>query len=156
MAAVTFTVQASKASDLVLGTSPKARDKVQRILRFLTGVASGALKATSVGVATACGSARVTFASASGSIDVTIGGEVVTITATGVNATDAAALAAAINGYGSPLQETVVATASGAVTTVTTIQAGPMGVLVAFGVTGTGATASDAALTGGSSTTYAF
>lgn len=89
-----------------------------------------------------------TIATASGTITATIGGTAVGVTGTGNNTNDAVTLRDAINANNT-VNKLVVATASGGVVTLTAVVEGKFGNAVTTTAGGTGLTAGQAALTGG-------
>lgn len=155
MATTTFTVTHARSSDYRGTASMSARNAMARVVAFLTACMGGTLRATTVDAATVPASGTVTLSTAN-NVVVTIGG--LAISAVPAGASDAATattVAAAINALAT-VSDAVVASASGAVVTVTALQSGPMGNVITLAASGTGATASGARLTGGTSSTYTF
>src|SRR5262249_30088022 len=93
----------------------------------------------------------VTYAAASGAQTITINGQVVSFTATGVNATDAALAAAAVNAADSTsLQVRAIAGVTGAgVCNLYAADPNLAGSAISLAASGTGATASGATFTSG-------
>ncbi len=114
---------------------------------YVSGVAVASITAADVR-----SSGTLTIATGSGAIGGTIAGILVTVTATGVDATDAAALGAAINAN-STLSQLVVATWALGVVTITDRQPG-LGTSTTLVASGTNVTASDTTLAA-SDTTWA-
>lgn len=106
-------------------------------------------------VAAAKASGTFTFATASGSCVATINGQTVTVTATGTDATDSAAMATAILASEKVgIRGVVTATSALGVVTVTALQSGPGDIAktgngITTTATGTNFTAGQVALTGG-------
>lgn len=158
MATTSFTVTHQRASDYRGTSSMTARNVVTRIIDFISGCTTGAYRATTVEVATGlvAASGTVTLSSASGDISITVGGQEVEVTASGGDAATAAALVAEMSDAGSPLVDWVTATSDGGVITITAKQPGFTGNAITLAVTGTGATASGTALSGGTSSTTSY
>lgn len=98
--------------------------------------------------APAFASGTLTLSSASGAVGGTIGGTLVTVTASGGDTATATALAAAINADAT-VKTFVTATSAAGVVTLTAISPGTMGNSMSLVASGTGSSASGARLTGG-------
>lgn len=93
-------------------------------------------------------SGTLTLATATGTVGGTIGGTLVTVTASGGDTATATALAAAINAN-TTVNKWVAATSVAAVVTLKVLSGGAVGNNVTLAASGTGVTASGAKLTGG-------
>jgi phage tail sheath gpL-like len=128
---------------------------LNRLINYLASVLGGArsgavtIEARNTAVAA---TGTVTLSSSSGTVGATINGVSVTTAFATSDTVTAAALAAAINASGSALvNKHVTATSALGVVTVTAVHPGYAGNAVTLAASGTGATASGARLTGGSS-----
>jgi hypothetical protein len=122
------------------------------IRQWLSGAAPAGTSATVEG-AMVPAAGTVTIASGSGSITATINGVGVSTTWATSDTATAAALATAINASANALvSDHVTATSAAGVVTITAIQPGRSGNAITLAASGTGATASGARLTGGTST----
>lgn len=137
------------------------RTSLTNLQHMLAQLKSGYLNATTTITARNTGvKASGTFtidASATGDLTATINGVGITVTWAVDDATTAAALTAAINASSNALiQNLVTATRSGLVITVTAVSPGKLGNAVTTEATGTGITADQARLTGGSETRLTY
>lgn len=138
----------------------KRRSKVRGdVVNFVTGVAEGRMKATTVTLVqdnndAVAASGTVTISSGSGSIAAVINGVSTAVTWGTSDTATAAALAAAINASANALVNGhVTATSALGVVTITAINPGVTGNAITLSATGTGATASGARLTSGAAAT---
>jgi hypothetical protein len=157
MARTVFEVVHSVASDYKGTSSMRAREAFKRFLAFLGGILSGSYPgASGFEVAQTQATGTITLSSASGNLTATINGVATGNVAFATSdANTASLLAAAINALSSALVTNhITAAASGAVVTVTAKHPGHPGNAITLACSGTGATASGARLTGGTSTTY--
>lgn len=158
MAKTSIVLTHGRASDYTGTASMKGRQAIQRFERLMTGCIQGAYPgATGYDVAQTQATGTLTLASGSGTVGVTINGVAVTVTWATSDTASATALAAAINASGNALvSKHVTATSAAGVVTLTAINPGYVGNAITIAASGTGATASGARLTGGTSTSYTF
>lgn len=133
-----------------LSFSDWGKGRVSReVAKLVEGLGVGAFTGSiDVQNAPAFASGTLTLSSASGTVGGTIGGQAVTVTASGGDTATAAALAVAINAN-TTANTYVVATSALGVVTVTAIVPGTIGNSMSLVASGTGVTASGARLTGG-------
>lgn len=133
-----------------LSFSDWGKGRVSReVAKLIEGLGVGAFAGSlDVQNAPAFASGTLTLSSASGAVGGTVGGTLVTVTASGGDTATAAALAAAINADAT-VKTFVTATSALGVVTVTAISPGTMGNSMSLVASGTGVSASGARLTGG-------
>lgn len=158
MATTSLRLTHERASDYRGSSTDPSRLVAAKFTDLLAGCAAGVRAgATGLEVAQTCATGTVTLATASGTVGATINGVSVTTAFDTDDATTATALAEAINDSADALVSNhVTASAAAGVVTVTAKHPGHPGNAVTLAATGTGATASGARLTGGTSTTYTF
>lgn len=158
----TVTVDVGEGVDPFSRNTP-ARSRIRAFAALLKTVIGGGLNSRTsqrptIRAGTAQASGTVTIASGSGAITVTINGvTAASETWATSDAATAAALAADINASADALVSGhVTAAAEDGVLTVTAKSKGVEGNAITLAASGTGATASGARLTGGTSTTFTF
>jgi hypothetical protein len=154
MSSITLTITGLNytASDLRLGVNPDSREQLERLTSLLDGIQGGNYSASfdisSSTTNAVKASGTLTLSGGAGAVGGTIGGTLVTATWATSDTISAGLIAAAVNAN-TTVNKLVTATSSGAVVTLTANLAGPVGNKILLVASGTGVTASGAALTAG-------
>lgn len=155
--AILFIDDTREISEFVSGSKQRT---ISQFINYLSGLAGGARRnqvTLSVLRNLVAASGTVTISSGSGTITATINGVAIEVTWGTSDTATATALAAAINASENALvADHVTASAASGVVTITASSPGQFGNVITLAASGTGATASGARLTGGTSTSADF